>query len=102
MLACAAASGRSACRAGSAVSSTALQKRCGARQPASGLRPSGRILKLHSDVLVYPSRGLRPVPGPAIRIDLRIGHLRRAEARLRSPSGSNMNRPKTSTRREWW
>ena len=53
-----------------------VQERRGRGQAAPGLRPARRLLKLDGDLLVRPGRGLGPVPGPAIRIDLRIGHLR--------------------------
>ena len=53
----------------------ALQERRGRGQPAAGLRPPGRPLQLRRDLLVRSGRGLGPVPGPAIRIGQRVGHL---------------------------
>ena len=44
-------------------------------QAAARLRPAGRALKLPGHVLVGPGRGLRPVPGPAVRIVPRVGDL---------------------------
>ena len=59
-----------------------VQERRGRRHPAPGLRPARRLLELDGDLLVRPSRGLGPVPGPAIRIGLRIGHLRQRRVHL--------------------
>ncbi len=46
------------------------------RQSAARLRPSGGTLELRGHVLVGHRCRLRPVPGAAIRIDLRIGCFR--------------------------
>ena len=53
----------------------ALQERGRRGQAAAGLGPAGRTLQLGGDVLVGPGRGLGPVPGPAVGIDLQIGDL---------------------------
>ena len=44
-------------------------------QPAPCPRPAGRALQLPGNVFVRLRGGLRPVPGAAIRIQLRIGDL---------------------------
>ena len=59
-----------------------LQERGGRGQPAAGLRPPGRPLQLRSDLLIRPGRGLGPVPGPPVRIGLRVGHLRQRGVQL--------------------
>ena len=53
----------------------ALQERGRRGQAAARLRAAGRALELRGDVLVGPGRGLRPVPGAAVGIELRIGDL---------------------------
>ena len=45
-------------------------------QAPAGLRSASRAFELLGDVLVRPGRGLGPVPGAAVAIDLRIGDLR--------------------------
>src|SRR5260370_927089 len=57
------------------------KERWGRGHAAAGLGPPGRTLKLRGDLLIRPGRGLRPVPGPAIRIGLRVGY-RLAHARV--------------------
>ena len=59
-----------------------LQERRGRGQPAAGLRPPGRPLQLRRDLLIRPGRGLGPVPGPPVRIGLRVGHLRQRRVQL--------------------
>ena len=54
----------------------ALQERGRRGQASARLRAAGRALELGGDVLVGPGRGLGPVPGAAVGIDLRIGDLR--------------------------
>ncbi len=56
----------------------ALQERRGRGQPAARLRPPGRALKLGRHVLAGLRCRLGPVPGPAVRIGLRIGDLRQS------------------------
>ena len=51
----------------------ALEERGGRCQPAARTRTRGRLLQLVGDVLVGPDGGVRPMPGPAIRIELGIG-----------------------------
>ncbi len=46
------------------------------------LGPAGRPLQLPSDLFVGVQRGLGPVPGPAVRIGLRIGDLRQSAVRV--------------------
>ena len=53
-----------------------FQERARRGQPPAALRSPGGTLQLRSDVLIRTWRGLRPVPGPAIRISRRIGGLR--------------------------
>ena len=60
----------------------ALQKRGRGGQAPARLRPAGRPLKLPSDVLVGPGRGVGPVPGAAVRINLRVGDLRQHPVRV--------------------
>jgi len=45
-----------------------LQERGRRGQPSAVLRPVGRPLQLCRDFLIRARRGLRPVPGPSIRI----------------------------------
>jgi hypothetical protein len=52
-----------------------LQERGRRGQPPAVLRPACRPLQLRRDLLIRPRRGLRPVPGPPIRISRRIGNL---------------------------
>ena len=52
-----------------------LPERRGGRQPAAGLRPPGRPFELGGHVLIRTRRGRGPVPGPPVRIGLRIGGL---------------------------
>ena len=52
-----------------------FKERRGRGQPAAGLRPAGRTLELRGNLLVRPGSGLGPVPGPAVRIGLRVGRL---------------------------
>ena len=52
------------------------QERGRGGEPAAGLRPARRALELGRDVLVGPARGLRAVPGAAIRLERGIGHVR--------------------------
>ena len=54
----------------------ALEEGSDGRQSAARLRPPSGTLELCGDVLVGHRRRLRPVPGAAIRIDLRIGCFR--------------------------
>ena len=61
-----------------------FQERRGRGQPAPGLRSPGRSLQLRGDLLIRPGRGLGPVPGPAVRIGLRIGHLGQRRVHLLS------------------
>jgi hypothetical protein len=59
-----------------------LQERRGRGQPAAGLRPPGRTLQLRGYLLIRPGRGLGLVPGPPIRIENRVGHLRQRGVHL--------------------
>ena len=64
----------------------ALEERGRRGQAPAGLRSAGRALELLGDVLVGPRRGLGPMPGATVGIDLRIGGLRqRAGARPAAP-----------------
>ena len=54
----------------------ALEEGSDGRQSAARLRPPRGTLELCGDVLVGHGRRLRPVPGAAIRVDLRIGRFR--------------------------
>ena len=53
----------------------ALQEGGRRRQAPARLRSAGRALELLGDVLVRPRCRLRPMPGAAVGIDLRIGDL---------------------------
>jgi hypothetical protein len=53
----------------------AFQERRCRGKPSPGLGPPGRPLEFPRDLLVWPGRGLGPMPRPAIRIGLRIGGL---------------------------
>ena len=110
-LAWAAASARSARRAGSAVSATERCRNGRGRDPAASLRPAGRALELGGDVLVGPGRGLGPVPGRRSGSRLQVGGLgqgamhlvslleRRRPARLPTTRGCrNRTRAPNSTR----
>ena len=56
---------------------------CGRRgQAPARLRAAGRALELLGDVLVGTRRGLSPVPGAAVGIDLRIGGVRKGALRV--------------------
>ena len=59
-----------------------LQERGRRGQAAARLRPAGRAFELGGDVLVRPGCGLRPVPGPPVGIELRIGGLGQGPVRL--------------------
>ena len=91
----AAASARPARCAGSSVSIRGPLQKCGrCGQPAACLRPPGRAFQLRGDVLIWPGRGLRPVPGPPVGIDPRIGDLRqRARAPPACPGPTLTGRP---------
>ena len=54
----------------------ALEERGRRGQAPARLRSAGRALELLGDVLVGPGRGVGPVPGTTVGIDLRIGGLR--------------------------
>ena len=54
----------------------ALEEGSDGRQSAARLRPSSGTLELCGDVLVGHGCRLRPVPGAAIGVDLRIGCFR--------------------------
>ena len=51
----------------------ALQEGSGRGETATRLRTGGRQLELRGHVLVWCERGVGPMPGAAIGIDLRIG-----------------------------
>ena len=53
----------------------ALEERGRRGQAPAPTRSASRAVELLGDVLVGPRRGLGPVPGPAVGIDLRIGDL---------------------------
>ena len=59
-----------------------FEERRGRGHSAAGLRPAGRAFELGGDVLVRPGRGLGPVPGPAIRIGLRVSRLGQRRVQL--------------------
>ena len=62
----------------------ALEEGSDGRQSAARLRPSGGALELGGDLLVGHGRRLRPVPGAAIRVELRIGCVRQRAVDLAS------------------
>ena len=62
-----------------------LPERRGGGQPAAGLGPPGRPFELGGDVLIRPGRGRGPVPGPPVRIGLRVGGL--GQRRVRPSAG---------------
>ena len=68
-----------------------LQERRGRGQSAAGLRPPSRPFQLRCDLLVRPDHGLGPVPGPAIRIGQRVGHLGQRTVQL-PPVGDDADR----------
>ena len=75
-LACAAASARSARRAGSTVSATArCRNAAAAATPAASLRSAGRAFELGSDLLVRARRRVGSVPGAPIWVCLGVGGL---------------------------
>ena len=75
----------------------ALEERGRRGQTPAGLRPAGRALEFPGDVLVGPGRGLRPVPGAAVGIGLRVGGLRqRAVHVLSSPEATPSGRPRSA------
>ena len=55
--------------------------RCAPGRRGPGARPADAF-QLRGDVFVRPGRGLRPVPGPAVGIDPRIGDLRQRAVHL--------------------
>ena len=59
----------------------ASQERCCGSEPPAGLRPTGGPLELRRDILVRASRGLRTVPGAAIRLERGVGHVRQRSVR---------------------
>ena len=83
---------RSARRSGSIVSvgRAPQERRCGG-EPAAGLRPARRALELGRDVLVRASRGLRAVPGAAIRLERGVGRVRQRP--VRAPALGIRGRP---------
>ena len=62
----------------------ALEERGRRGQAPARLCSAGRALKLLGDVLVGAGRSVGPVPGVAVRIDLRIRHLRQRTVRFLS------------------
>jgi len=52
---------------------SSLQERRGSGEAAPGLCAVGRALELRGDGLVWTGRGLRSMPGPAVRIRLSVG-----------------------------
>ena len=59
-----------------------LEERGRCRQATAQLCPAGRALELGGDFLVGAHRSLRAVPGAAIGIELRVGHLRQRPVHL--------------------
>ena len=60
----------------------ALQERGRRGYPAARLRPARRPFELGGNVLVLIGRGLRQMPGPPVRIKLRVGHLGQRRVQL--------------------
>jgi len=54
----------------------AAEERRGRGESSAGLRPACRLLELDCEVLVGPSRRVRTVPRPAVRLELGIGRVR--------------------------
>lgn len=90
----AAASARSARRPGSGVSPAERSRNARGRKSAPCLCPPGGALKLSGDVLIMALGSLRAVPGAAIRIQIRIGHLcQHAGARSADQAGTPSGMP---------
>jgi hypothetical protein len=62
----------------------ALEERCRGSQAPTRLRAASRALELLGNVLVVPRRGVGPVPGAAVGIDLWIGGLRQGAVHVLS------------------
>ena len=57
----------------------ALQERRRGGEPAARLRPAGRALELHGDLLVRSRRGRSQMPRTTVRVGLSIGRLRQRQ-----------------------